>query len=243
MRNQRLRSGLRSVPLISFHSRISHQGHAKQQRILRRILQFDIEPSRELHTQCKKAHTDCLVPVYFASQVARLTRLNWYDEYASLPSSREHRNTSSQCRLDIFRQEFTVRNQVCNGLRRDHRRTPRTFCVLPTIHRLDVGGRYKHGRTKVDFLNIEIIHHHLRQQSHLRPARIARKPNGKRAHKQSDNDRSACCYGRPGRPINRAGFAQPPALSNPIQHAHSLIRLRTGRHSATPSPRTEAAHG
>lgn len=53
---------------------------------------------------------------------------------------------------------------------------------------------------------------------------------------------SHCAQGGPSIPVDYASLTQHPALAHAIQHAHSLIPLWAGQHSATPLQRAENAH-
>jgi len=64
------------------------------------------------------------------------------------------------------------------------------------------------------------------------------------AQNRSGQNRYDAGSSSPSLPFRNAGLSQPPTLAKRLQHAHSLIPLRTHRHSATAPQRAEAAtHG
>lgn len=63
---------------------------------------------------------------------------------------------------------------------------------------------------------------------------------GSKNSRKNGGDRS---QSRPCFPVNSARFTKPPALTDAVQHAHSLIPLWTAGHSATPTRRGEITHG
>lgn len=60
---------------------------------------------------------------------------------------------------------------------------------------------------------------------------------------RSGHNSSDSCCNRPCLPFRNAGLPQPPTLAKRINHAHPLIPLWTGRHSATPTRSKEIDHG
>jgi hypothetical protein len=65
-------------------------------------------------------------------------------------------------------------------------------------------------------------------------------------HGWRKNRRENCrngSYCRPSIPVHRTCFAKPPALTDAVQHAHSLIPLWTSGHSAMPMRPEVPAHG
>lgn len=93
--------------------------------------------------------------------------------------------------------------------------------------------------------------HHIERREQVRPVgqceqRVRplpyEKPLNCRREDRSEHRRHSAHRG-PCVPIHHTSFAKHPALTDAIQHAHSLPPLSTGAHSATPLQRAENAHG
>lgn len=220
-------------PNVSLDGSISFESRTQSINIVRGVLHSHIYPFAKLNTQSRYILANCFTPSDFPRHVARLPGFRCHDESSPLLRRREGSNSLCQRLLNLLRKEIAIGDQVCDGFRRNHRRALYRLNVIPVVDAFYVGGRNKRGCSEVDFLNKKIVDRHLRKDSHLGSTRLARKPNRKHTHEQSRNDRSARCYGRPSRPIDHAGLAQPPALTDSIQHTHSLIPLWLGWHSPT----------